>query len=54
MISLPISKKVHTILLGKEEKLNDIKDKDWIDLDMEAHTSIILCIDRDVTFFVHG
>lgn len=48
---LLISQKLHKALA--EQKPERIKDEDWEELDLEARTTIILCLKRDVAFLVN-
>lgn len=54
MKNLLISQKLHKILSGKAKKNEDMADEDWEELDLEARASIMLCLERDVTFLVDG
>ena len=53
MKNLLISQKLHKALAGKEQKPEDMKDEDWVELDLEARVTIILCLERDVAFLVN-
>lgn len=35
-------------------KSKDMTYEDWDELDLEAHASIVLCLERNVTFMVDG
>ena len=54
MENLLISQKLHKALARKAQKPLDMKDKDWEELDPEAHITIILCLERNVAFLVDG
>ena len=53
MKNLLISQKLHKALAGKEQKRQDMKDEDWVELDLEARAAIILCLEMDVAFLVN-
>ena len=53
MKNLLISQKLHKALAGKEKKPESMKDEDWEELDLEARSAIILCLERDVAFLVN-
>ena len=53
MKNLLFSQKLHKALAGKEEKPEDMKDEDWVVIDLEARAAIILCLERDVAFLVN-
>ncbi|KAI5397840.1 hypothetical protein KIW84_063598 [Lathyrus oleraceus] len=51
MKNLLISQKLYKTLAEQESE--SMKDEDWEELDLEARASIILCLERDVTFLVN-